>query len=166
MGLHEILQAAERVGSHDGERREVFQQEFAAYEAGETTTFDETRSALLKEREALDRLETELQDEESNIEEIVDNTEFLTVEQAVRHREATIEKLREHNNHLRTFHGAMTTALDIVEANLDSLEKEGPEAVDADPEPQFERAHEALTAHNDAVEGLSTNMTILNAYLV
>jgi DNA repair ATPase RecN len=166
MGLHEILQAAERVGNHDGERREVFQQEFAAYEAGETTTFDETRSALVEEREALDSLETELQDEASNIEAIVDNTEFLTVEQAVRHREATIEKLREHNDHLRAFHDAMTTALDIVEANLDALEKAGPEAVDADPEPQFKRAHEALNAHNDAVEGLSTNMTILNAYLV
>lgn len=166
MGLHEILQAAERVGSYDGERRDVFQKEFAAFEAGKKATFDETRSVLAEEREALERLDTELRDEESNIEQIVDETEFLTVEQAVRHREATIEKLQEHNNHLRTFHDAMVTALDVVESNLDALEEAGPEAVDADPEPQFERAYEALNAHNDAVEGLSTNMTILNAYLV
>lgn len=166
MGLHEILEAAERVGSYDEERQDLFREEFAAYEAGETTTFEGTRDVLAEERDALEKLDTELRSEESNIEGIVDDTEFLTAEQAVRHREATIEKLREHNSQLRAFHDAMTAALEIVEENLDTLEREGPDAVDADPEPQFERAHEALEAHNDAVEGLSTNMTILNAYLV
>lgn len=166
MGLTEILDAAETVGSRDQERQDVFREEFAAYEAGETSTFEETRAALAAEREALDRLGSTLRSEESNIEGLVDSTEFLTADQAVRHREATVEKLREHNTHLREFHEAMTAALDAVEENLDALERDGRDAVDADPEPQFERAHEALDAHNEAVEGLDTNMTILNAYLI
>lgn len=166
MGLHEIIQAAEAVGSHDEDRQAVFREEFSAYEAGETNSFDETRAALAEERAALDTLDSELRNEEENIEGIVDNTEFLTADQAVRHREATIEKLREHNSHLRDFHDAMTAALDAIEENLDTLERAPPDSVGADPEPQFERAHEALDAHNESVEGLSTNMTILNAYLV
>lgn len=166
MGLAEILEAAERVGDRDERRREAFRREFSAYESDETAAFDGTREALAAEREALDELDDELEGELSNIETLVDETGFLTVDQAVRHRDATVEKLREHNAHLREFHDAMADALDAVEANLDALEDAGPGAVDADPDPAFERAHEALEAHNDAVEGLSENMTILNAYLV
>lgn len=166
MGLDEILEAAERVGTCDQERQDAFRREFSAYESGNTATFEATREALAAERAALETLDEELRSEESNIETLVADTEFLTTEQAVRHREATVEKLREHNTQLREFHDAMTAALDAVDENLDTLEREGPEAVDADPERHFERAHDALEAHNDAVEGLSTNMTILNAYLL
>lgn len=166
MGLAEILEAAERVGARDQERQDAFRREFSAYESGNTATFEATRESLAAERAALDTLDEELRSEESNIETLVADSEFLTTEQAVRHREATVEKLRDHNAQLRVFHDGMTAALDAVEENLDTLEREGPEAVDADPERHFERAHDALGAHNDAVEGLSTNMTILNAYLL
>jgi len=166
MGLENILDAAERVGDHDEARQEAFRREFDAYESGEFEAFDATREELAKERQALEALDEQLESERSNIRELVETSEFLTVDQAVRHREATIEKLRDHNDHLREFHDAMTAAIDAVEANLDALERAGPEAVDADPEPHFERAHDALEAHNDAVEGLDTNMMILNAYLI
>ncbi|MEF8801294.1 MAG: hypothetical protein V5A38_01105 [Halolamina sp.] len=165
MGLEEIIDAAERVGDNDEERQEAFRQEFDAYEAAESEAFEATREALAEEREALEALDEQLEYEEENIEELVANTEFLSVDQAVRHREATIEKLRTHNDHLREFHDAMTAALDTVELNLDALERAGPEAVDADPEPDFERAHEALEAHNDTMRGLDRNMMILDAYL-
>jgi DNA repair exonuclease SbcCD ATPase subunit len=165
MGLQDIIDAAERVGDSDEERQEAFRREFDADDAADSDTFEATREALAKEREALETLDEQLAYEAANIEELIANTEFLSVDQAVRHREATIEKLRRHNDHLREFHDAMTAALDAVEENLDALERAGPEAVDADPEPAFERAREALEAHNDAVAGLDRNMMILDAYL-
>lgn len=166
MGLQAIIAAAERVGECDETRRRVFREEFAAYEADETAEFTGTREAIRAEREALDELDEALAAEEDNIEELVDYADFLTVEQAVEHRDRTVEKLRAHNESLREFHDAMSAALDVVSANLDVLEEAGPAAVVDDPEPAFERAHEALETHNEAVEGLNTNLTILNAYLV
>lgn len=165
MGLQDIIEAAERVGDSDEERQAAFKRELDAYDAGESESFEATREALVAEWEALEALDEQLGYEADHIEDLVANTEFLSVDQAVRHREATIEKLRTHHEHLREFHDAMTAALDAVEMNLEALERAGPEAVDADPEPDFERAHEALAAHNDAVEGLDRNMMILDAYL-
>jgi chemotaxis protein histidine kinase CheA len=166
MGLDEIIEAAERVGDRDADRQETFRSELSAFDRGETDEFAETREALAAEREALAALDEEIETELSNIDELVEQTEFLSADQAVRHREATVEKLEAHNERLRTFHDEMVAALDVVEENLDALEREGPEAVEGDPDPHFERAHEALEAHNETVEGLSTNLTILNAYLL
>lgn len=166
MGLNDIIAAAETVGDRDGDRRETFREEFEAYEAGDAEMFSETRSVLAAERDALDALADELDAETDSIEELVDYAEFLTADQAVRHRDESTEKLREHNDHLREFHEAMTGALTAVETNIDALEAAGPEAVTADPEPHFERAYDALEAHNQAVEGLDENLTILNAYLI
>lgn len=166
MGVTEIIEAAESVEEYDQARQEAFRREFSSYEAGGATGFEATREAIADEREAIGTLADGLEREASNIEELVDRASFLTVDQAVRHREATVEKLRAHNDHLWAFHDAMAAALDAIEANLDALAVVGPEAVDADPEPHFERAHGALEAHNDVVEGVDRNMMILNAYLV
>jgi len=166
MGLEDIIEAAEEVGDRDERRRDAFLREFRAYESGELEAFDETRTAVEDERDSLAVLRTELDHEESNIEELIDETEFLTVDQAVRHRDATVTKLQKHNDCLWEFAGAMDDALEAVERNLDALEREGPDAVSADPDPAFERAHEALESHNEAVEGLDSNMIILNAYLI
>lgn len=166
MDLRDVLDAAEAVGDRDEERREAFQREYDAFEAGELDSFDETRGVLARERTALDELRDALDAEVENIDELVDYAEFLTAEQAVRHRDETVEKLRAHNDHLRTFREEMSAALDAVESNLDALEADGPDAVDADPQPHFERARQALERHNEAVDELGTNLTILNAYLV
>jgi len=166
MGLQEIIDLTERVGDLDEERRETWRSELDAFEAGEIERFAQTREALDAETDALVALREELDRELENVDELIEYAEFLTVEQAVHHREQTVEKLEAHNEHLRTFHDAMTEALSIVESNLDDLESGGVDAVEGDPEPQFRRAREALEAHNDAVEGLGTNMTILNAYLL
>lgn len=166
MGLQGIIDAVEAVNERDGRRQETFREEFEAYEAGELEAFDGTREAIADERERLADLRELLDREAGEMEELVDETEFLTVEQAVRHREESIEKLAAHNEHLRTYCDEVTAALDAIEGNLDALEREGPEAVTADPQPHVERARAALEAHNEAVEGLDTNLTILNAYLL
>jgi hypothetical protein len=166
MGLQEIIDLTERVGDLDEERRETWRSELDAFEADEIERFAQTREALDAETDALVALREELDRELENVDELIEYAEFLTVEQAVRHRDQTVEKIEAHNEHLRTFHDAMTDALSIVESNLDDLESDGVDAVEGDPEPQFRRAREALEAHNDAVEGLGTNMTILNAYLL
>lgn len=165
MGLQAIIDAAEAVGERDETRQQVFREEFEAYEGGETGQFTRTRAAIAAEHEALETLDEELVAEEGNIGELVDYAEFLTVEQAVHHRDETIEKLESHNEQLREFHDAMVEALAVVSANLDRLEVDGPEAVEEDPQAHFERANDALEAHNEVVEGLDTNLTILNAYL-
>ena len=166
MGLSEIIEAAERVGAYEEARRDAFRREFSQYDADETAPFEDTREAIGNEREALEALARQLDEEEANIERLAEEASFLTVDQAVRHRDETVEKLRAHNRHLRTFHGAMSAALDAVETNLDALADAGPDAVEADPEPQFERAHDALAAHDEAIEGVDRNMMILNAYLL
>lgn len=165
MGLQTIIAAAERVGECDERRQQAFLEEFEAYERGATESFSETRSALADERASLDQLADELEAERGNLEELTEYTEFLTAEQAVTHRDQGVAKLEAHNTHLHEFHDAMAEALDVVEQNLDTLVADGPEAVSADPEPAFERAHDALEAHNEAVDGLDTNLSILNAYL-
>ena len=166
MGLEDIIDAAEAVGTRDQERQTVFREEFEAYEAGNRDQFPDTRDAIDAERAALDTLKAELTAEADTIEELAEHSAFLSVDQAVRHRDQTVEKLEAHNEHLQEFHDEMAAALSLVEKNLDTLEQDGPEAVDTDPEPQFERAYDALEAHNEAVDGLGTNLTILNAYLL
>ncbi|MFB6156189.1 MAG: hypothetical protein ABEJ22_09855 [Haloferacaceae archaeon] len=166
MGLQDIIEATERVGTLDEERRAAFRDELASFENGDIETFSRTRERLGAESEALEELRHELELELENVDELIEYADFLSVDQAVRHRDQTVEKLRAHNEHLRAFHEAMVDALSVVETNLDDLESDGMDAVEGDPEPHFERAHEALEAHNEAVEGLGTNMTILNAYLV
>jgi chromosome segregation ATPase len=167
MGLQDIIDAAEAVGDRDETRQSTFREEFEAYEAGEAESFPQTREAIAAERTALEELAAELDAEQGNIYELVERTEFLTVDQAVRHRERTVEKLRAHNEHLREFHDAMRAALEAVETNLSELESADPdlESLEADPQPEFERARDAIDAHNEAVEDLDTSLTILNAYL-
>jgi chromosome segregation ATPase len=166
MGLQDIIDITERVGQLDEDRRDAFGEELTAFEDGDIETFTRTRDILDAEYEALAELRHELEAEMDNVDDLIEYADFLTVDQAVRHRDQTVEKLRAHNEHLREFHEAMTEALSIVESNLDDLESEGVDAVEGDPEPHFQRAHDALEAHNDAVDGLGTNMTILNAYLI
>jgi len=165
MGLQEIINAAEAVGDHDEVRQSTFHEEFEAYEAGKIESFPQTREAIANEREALTDLNKELNAEEENLEGLIEQTEFLSVEQAVRHRDQTVEKLEAHNAHLREFYDAMTTALDRIESNLSELESNGVESIEENPEPPFKRARDALDAHNETVEDLDTNLTILNAYL-
>lgn len=165
MGLQEIIDAAEAVGKYDDIRESAFREEFQRYEEGETESFPRTRDAIADERDALDELAAQLDVEDGRIDELIENTEFLSVDQAVRHRKQVVEKLEAHNEHLRTFHDAMVVALDKVETNLAALESDGPHAVEEDPEHEFDRAHDSLEAHNRAVEDLDTNLTILNAYL-
>jgi len=165
MGLQEIIGAAEKVGDQDEARQSMFREEFEAYESGEIASFPQTRKAIADERDALGQLQEQLDAEEGNTDELIERTEFLTVDQAVRHRDRTVEKLEVHNTHLWEFYDAMSTALNRIETNLSELESDDPDTLEADPEPQFERAREALDAHNEAVKDLDTNLTILNAYL-
>lgn len=165
MAIQDIIDAAEAVGEYDETRQSTFREEFEEYENGELEEFTGTREAIADEREALDELAVELDAEEENLDELIESTEFLTVDQAVRHRDQTVEKLEAHNKHLREFHDAMSAALDKIETNLGKLESAGTEAVEEDPESEFERARNALDTHNEAVGDLGTNLTILNAYL-
>lgn len=164
MSLEEIIETVERIGEADEERREMFQQEYERFESNDTETFSETRDRIATERQLLDDLDDLLAKERENVEELVDYSEFLSVDQAVNHRDEAIEKLNEHNRRLESFRESLIQALDDIESNVNALE-DGRE-VEKDPQPHLEAAHDAIVAHNDAVDGLDDNLTILNAYLV
>lgn len=181
MGLAEIIETVEEINDLDERRRAAFRAELAALEdagleggpenedaptdaGGDGAAFERTRGAIADQRDRLADLEALLAAEADEIDELVAETSFLTVEQAVEHREQSVEKLEAHNGHLRTYREAVAAALDAVEANLDALV--AGEELPADPEPHLEAAQAAIAAHNDAVEELDTNLTILNAYLV
>lgn len=146
-------------------RRESFQKEYEASE-GESALFPETRQLLKEERVQLDRLKNLLTEERENIEELAERTDFLTAEQAVRHRDHVVSKLQERNRHLTEFHGEMTTALDVIESNLDTLAGGDAESISESPEEHLDAARTAIEKHNEAVRGLDDNLEILNAYLM
>lgn len=165
MNLEEIQSTLESIQEIDENRREAFREEYR--EADDTSpSFPRTRSLIEEERAELERLNELLETERENLDELVDYTDFFTVDQAVRHRDQTVSKLETRNEHLVTFHGAMVDALDVIEANVKALETGGAESAEESPEPHLEEAREALEAHNEAIEGLERNMEILNAYLI
>ena len=165
MGLSEIKTITEEICDLDRQRRERFQQEFDRFESENLEEFAETRAILDEERRKLETLDGQLKTEREEITDLDDKTEFLSVDQAVEHREESLEKLREHNRHLRIFCDSMRKGLEIVEENLQILETAGPESVSDSPEAAFETTEAALEAHNESVAGLTKNLTIFNAYI-
>lgn len=165
MDIGEIRTTLESVQELDERRRETFEEEYRSMDDGQPS-FPRTKSLIDEEYEQLDRLDELLETEREQLDELVEHTEFLTVDQAVRHRDQSVSKLEARNEHLVAFHEAMTDALDVIESNIETLESQGEDSVEASPEPHIEAAREALEAHNEAVEGLEKNMEILNAYLM
>lgn len=166
MTLAEILDAVEAVRELDDERRRTVREEYAAFERGDRRPFSATRRLIERERSHLERLEELLAAERQYIDELAERTAFLTVEQAVRHREQALDKLAEHNDHLQRFVDAVAEGLAMVETNLDIAEREGLDRVHGGPESSFEVAAEAIARHEEAIDGLETNLKILNAYLI
>jgi DNA repair ATPase RecN len=166
MSYEKLVETTERICQTEEARREAFREELTAWETDRRSAFTETRAKLEREFELLRRLEDLLEAERDEISTLDDETDYLSVEQAVRHREASLEKLERHNVHLETFGARFGTALEAVEDNLDALKSDGAEAMSADPDSAFEEAREALDRHNESVSGLETNLTILNAYLI
>ncbi|OIB55280.1 hypothetical protein [Natrialba sp. SSL1] len=166
MSFERIVQTTEESLGQDRKRREVFQEELSAYEQGECTQFNQTREAIARQQDCLETLKEYLEAEQSEIGSLIDQSEFLNVDQAVQHREEAIEKLSRHNEFLLEYVEAVQQALEKITQNLETVEAGNPDNVEADPEPNFNRARKALENHNKVVDGLGKNMRILNAYLM
>ena len=166
MTFEQSISLVERLCEEETNRREQFRDEFEAYEANQVESFPQTRESIGEERILLLELDKSLERERQNIEALVENADFLTVEQAIKHREKSIEKLAVHNEALQGFHDALTAALDIIEENLVCLERDGPSAVAGDPQRYLDACQDAVRTHNEAIEGITKNLTILNAYLL
>jgi len=166
MTLSEIIDLVEEIQELDGRRRETFGSELEAFEAGDATGFPETRTCIDAERDRLEDLGELLSEERDELEGLAEGTEFLSVDQAVRHREQAVAKLRQHNDHLEEFRASMLRALDTVASNLAALEADGTEDADlADAERHLRAAGTAIEDHNEAVADLDRNLMILDAYL-
>jgi chromosome segregation ATPase len=159
--VHDLLEIIEELLALDERRQETVR------EALETDSrqFDETREILATEHERLRELERYLSAESDRLSDLVESTDHLSVDQAVRHREQSIEKIRRHNEALVQFHDEMTTLLTVVEDNIDRLEAGGAESDLEDGGDHLDAAIEAVQEHNDAVQGLDKNLRILQAYL-
>lgn len=165
MTLVEIIEVVESVTKLDDQRRETFKQEYDAFEQGATDDFQKTRSCIAEERAELAELEDLLQRERENLEELAEETEFFTVDQAVRHRDAVVEKIESHNECLEGFRRSVERALDAMESNLEILRNEGPTTDLENVERHLESAYRAVENHNEVVEELDKNLLIMSAYL-
>lgn len=165
MGLVDITEDVETIAELDDERQGTFRDEYKMMESGETDDFSETRAVIAREREALNDLGELLADERENLDELIKETEFFTVNQAIRHRDAVVEKLEAHNECLETFRTSVERALDTMESNLDVIVKDGPTEDIEDVERHLEAAYRAIEEHNEVVEDLNRNLIIMSAYL-
>lgn len=156
----DILETVEKIIDLDDQRQEVFREELDA----EADRYPQTRDVISNQQDQIRQLKDHLQAESENLAELIDRTEYLSTDQAVRHREESIRKIRQHNEALERFTSEMNTMLETFEANLDRLESHGMDAELQDTQPYLEAAKQALEDHNDVVEGLDTNLRILHAY--
>lgn len=164
MGFEDIIETSNKIAELDENRSQVFEDEFAAFENAELTEFRKTRGVIKREQALLDELQEELIVESENLDLLVDEASFLSVDQAVRHRDATVEKLESHVDTLETFCESITRALDVIESNLDELEEGNTEDLE-NAEPHLANARTAIKNHNEAVSGLDKNFMIMSAYL-
>ncbi len=159
--VHEILAVVEQIMELDERRQETLQTEITQ----DSDDFEETRNILEEEKEQLRLLDSHLSAEAEYLSDLIDRTDHLTVEQAVRNREQVIEKIRSHNEALSRFQTEMETLLTMVEKNISLLESEGTDAELEDGHERLEAAINALQDHNDSVEELDKNLRILYAYV-
>lgn len=155
---NEILTLEER-------RQETFQSELEAFENGEDVDFEETMAVLQKERSVIESLEELLAKERDRIEGLEEAADYLRTDQAVRNRDAVLDKLREHNRLMDGFCGDLKDAINVIESNVDSLRSEGANSSLEDPQEHLARAYERIDTHNECIEGLDKNLRILNTYL-
>ena len=165
MTLMEIVQAVETIAKLDDQRQETFKREYDAFERDATDDFRETRECIAEERAELAELEDLLESERENLEELAEETEFFTVDQAVRHRDAVVEKIEAHNECLETFRRSVERALDAMESNLETLVEDGSTGDLENVERHLESAYHAVEDHNEVVEDLDKNLLIVSAYL-
>lgn len=166
MTFDETIETVDRLCEAEESRSELFRNELDAFEQGDRKRFRETRSTIDRERPLLQQLNEQLDKERDELEALEAASDSLTVDQAVEHRDEGLTKLETHNDLLREFSSSLTNALDVIEGNLDRLENEGIDAELDDPQPSLQSCRETLEEHNDAIDGIDRNLTILNAYLL
>jgi DNA repair exonuclease SbcCD ATPase subunit len=155
----------------DEQRSEVISRDLQSFEANRAIDgpFSDSRELLEQQTELLDSLDGRVSELDDELDRLKTETKFLTVDQAVRHREMAISKLESQITHLNDFLNHMAQAISIITTNLETLEQHRRDqglTLSSDPEQHIQDAHEALESHNEAIEGLDRNLTILNAYLL
>lgn len=165
MDILEIIRVTESILELEEERERTAEDEFDAFHEGEISRFGRTRAVIDREQTKLGELKELLLAEDDQLDELIDSTEFLRTDQATRHREQAIAKLTAHNTCLTDFHTHMTTALELIEANLDAIEQGSTPTESQAIEDNLEQARESIETHNTEIAGLDKNLTILSAYL-
>lgn len=165
MDFMDIIKSVETIAELDDRRQETFKREYEAFEGEEQDNFEETREVIESERTELANLADLLEIERENLDELIEETEFFTVDQAVRHRDAAVEKLESHNEHIEAFRESMICALDTMESNLDIIVEDGDTGNIENVEPYLEDAYQAIESQNEVVADLDRNLTIMSAYL-
>jgi len=165
MSLMEIIESVETVAMLDDQRQETFRDEYRDFEHELTDDLSETRECIAEERAELATLGDLLERERENLDELAEETEFFTVDQAVRHRDAVVEKIESHNQCIEGFRTAVDQALDAMESNLDAIVEDGVTDDIEDVEQHLQTAYSAVEDHNEVVKDLDRNLMIVSAYL-
>lgn len=165
LNVAKIREAANEVLHLDRRRREVFEREFEAFERNGEHDFPETEEVLQEQREVLASLEGMLRRECEQIDHLEEHSAYLRTEQANRHREQTLEKLTDHNECLEEFCDEMSSAVTVIESNLERFREDGMETSLEDPQEHLEQAREVIDEHNECLDGLGENLRILSTYL-
>lgn len=147
-------------------RRAALEEALTAPDDGRGELVGRVEDLVEAEREMLAALDGQLAVERRRIEELEDAAADLQVDQAVRNRDAALRKLHRHNDHLQTFHDALSAAMDTISTNLQAIETASELERAPDPEPHLRAAREALEAHNETVEGLGKHLRILAQYML
>jgi chromosome segregation ATPase len=166
MALDDTIDTVEQLCEAEQSRERRFRNELAAFERGEIAEFGATRAVMDRERSLLDQLDELLVEERGRLARLDDAAASLTTDQALDHRDASLTKLRAHNDLLQDFSDSLARALSVIAANLDELEANGIDAELDDPQQHLQACRAALEEHNRTVEGLERNLRILKAYLL
>ena len=164
MNIMDIINTISEINKLDMARQETLIEYYNSKEPD--TTMNEIENIIEMERNKLDELSKQLAVEKAEAEKLSEKSAHLSVEQAVRNREAAIEKIRSHNSALYRFQNEMTQLLGKTEDNLKKLGDKKNEVEELSKcQEHFTNAKDALQSHNQAIEGLDKNLQILTAYL-
>jgi hypothetical protein len=156
-----ILEVVDKIQELDERRRTTFREEFEA----ECDTYVGTKTVIASQKSELETLDAYLSFERKKLEKLIEESNHLSVNQAVENRDKAIEKIDRHNQFLKQFHDRMVDFINCFEVNLEYIEREGPNPNVIDCQFHLKKATSSLNDHNIAIEGLSKNLDILNQYL-
>lgn len=164
MNIQTVFDTIHRIEELELKRQKTFTAEYDAFNSREINSFDRTRKLHHRLLVKLNELQDLLEEERRELEDFTEGTSQFRVEQAVRNRNQIIQKVQHHIKYSLEYHEAMTTAIKMLDENICKIENDREGEV-KDTQTQFKQAQQAIEHHNEKIEDLDKNLSVMNAYL-